>query len=380
MSTCKKCNKSLPDEAIYCCYCGYKIRRERKKTRTANGSGYAFKRGQTWTVRVTTGWKELPDGKKTPIQSYKGGFKSKKEALEYVSILKSPVEEKKPIPTFEELFHEWFKFYTGSRKLAKPTINGYTTTFGHTDSIKSLPIDQITPATIQSILNEDGMSHRMKQLIKSTLGLIFTYAMDEYHLDKSPVRNLYLGENDSEQRPPLTDEELDLIKSHFDDELYAKYVYAMAYLGFRPTEFFNLKKSDFHFEDDTYYLVGGIKSEAGKNRIVTIPLRILAIVQERITIEGTDLIFPRYSYKGGFQVMDETYFSQKVFKPMAKRIGLPEGKVPYSARHTYSNKIKNAAGPERDKADLMGHTDYKFTQKNYQTSTIKERSKITDQL
>lgn len=377
---CKKCNAEIPNDSAFCCYCGYKIHRERKKTRTANGSGYAFKRGQTWTVRVTTGWKELESGKKTPIQSYKGGFKTKREALEYVSVLKNPEVKKKELPTFEKLFHEWYKFYTESRKLAKSTVKGYTTAFGHMDQIKPLPVDQITPATIQGILNEDGMSHRMKELIKSVLKMSFNYAMDEYHLDKSPVRNLYLGENDSEQRPPLTDEELELIKSHFEDELYAKYVYAMAYLGFRPTAFFNLQKTDFHFEDGVYYLVGGIKSEAGKGRIVTIPPKILPIIQERLAVEGTDLIFPRYSYRGGFQVMNESYFSQNVFKPMAKRIKLPEGRVPYSARHTYSNKIKNAAGAERDKADLMGHTDYKFTQKKYQTSTVKERQKITDQL
>ena len=51
---CKKCNAEIPNDSAFCCYCGYKIRRERKKTRTANGSGYAFKRGKTWTVRVTT--------------------------------------------------------------------------------------------------------------------------------------------------------------------------------------------------------------------------------------------------------------------------------------------------------------------------------------
>lgn len=380
MSTCKKCNRNLPDEAIYCCYCGYKIRRERKKTRTANGSGYAFKRGQTWTVRVTTGWKELPDGKKTPVQSYKGGFKSKKEALAYVSILKSPVEEKKPMPTYEELYNEWFKFYTGSRSLAESTTRGYKTGFSHLDSIKPLQIDIITPSVIQSIFNEEGLRHRVKELIKSVLRMTFDYAVDEYGLDKSPVRNVYLGENDSKPRPPLTNEELELIKKHFDDEPYAKYVYAMAYLGFRPTAFFNLKKSDYHFEDNIHYLVGGIKSEAGREREVTIPPKILPIIKERLTVEGTDLIFPRYSRKGVPMLMTDDYFSQHIFRPMADRLGFPKDKVPYSARHSYSNKIKNAAGPERDKADLMGHTDYKFTQKKYQTSTLKERNKITDQL
>ena len=380
MIKCKKCGKALPDDASFCCYCGYKLHRERKKTRTANGTGYIFKRGNTWTVRVTTGWKELDNGKKTPIQSYKGGFKTKKEAQEYASILKNPEIPKKELPTYEKLFDEWNKFYTSSRKLAKSTMKGYSTAFYHMDAIKSLTIDSITPATIQNIFNEKGLSHRLKELIRSVLKMTFDYAINEYGLDRSPVRNIYMGENDSKQRPPLTDEDLELLKAHFDDERYAKYVYAMAYLGFRPTALFTLKKSDFHFEDGAYYLVGGIKTDAGKNRVVTVPPKIIPIIQERLAVEGTELLFPRYSYKGGFQEMNESYFSQKVFKPMIKRIGISEDKVPYSTRHTYSNKIKNASGADRDKADLMGHTDYKFTQKNYQTSSIKDRKKITDQL
>ena len=77
--------------------------------------------------------------------------------------------------------------------------------------------------------------------------------------------------------------------------------------------------------------------------------------------------------------MPTTYFAQSVFNPMMDRMGIKD-RVPYSTRHTYSNKLKDAKGADRDKADLIGHADYDFTKKVYQSSTLKDRKKITDQM
>ena len=64
---------------------------------------------------------------------------------------------------------------------------------------------------------------------------------------------------------------------------------------------------------------------------------------------------------------------------MMKRLGITD-RVPYSTRHTYSNKIKGIEGADRDKADLMGHSSYELTKKVYQTTSIEDRKKITDKL
>lgn len=383
---CPKCSRELPDDASFCCYCGYKLHRDKKKTRTANGTGYVFKRGKTWTVRVTVGWKDLEEGKKTPIQKYKGGFATKAEAIKYVGTLKNPASVVTEMPTYETVYNEWYKHWTTTRKIVENTARGYRTAYSHLGPIKNMRIDKITPAMIQNILNE-ASSHSSRKGIKSVLKLTFEYAMDEYNLKKTPAHNLYLGKNDSKQRPPLTEEELEIIKSHFDDEPYAKYVYCMSYLGFRPTAFLSLKKSDYHDENGVQWLVGGIKTDAGIDRDVTIPKVILPLIKERLAVEGTELLFPRYDrdtngvvISGKYSLMTAAYFSKHVFKPLVKRLNIPDDRVPYSTRHTYANKIKRAQGADRDKADLIGHTDYDFTKKNYQTSTLEERKKITDQL
>lgn len=78
--------------------------------------------------------------------------------------------------------------------------------------------------------------------------------------------------------------------------------------------------------------------------------------------------------------MSDAYFRENVFKPLLNRLGIAEGKVPYGARHTYSDKLKKARGDDKAKAALMGHTDYDFTRKKYQSTDIKDLEKVVKSL
>ena len=70
--------------------------------------------------------------------------------------------------------------------------------------------------------------------------------------------------------------------------------------------------------------------------------------------------------------MTDNYFNKYAFRPLADRLGIPANKVPYSARHTFSDKLKNADGTDKTKAALIGHSDYNFTQKKYQSTDLDE--------
>ena len=192
---------------------------------------------------------------------------------------------------------------------------------------------------------------------------------------------MYVGDDETTHYEPLTEDELLRIEQSGLE--YSDYIVAMCYLGYRPTELWTLKKTDYHADGDTHYLVGGIKTEAGRNRAVTIPPRIQSIIDRRLSAIGTDILFPRVDRDksgefAGYSVMPERYFNRYIWKPMMDRLGIT-GKVPYAARHTYANKMKRATGDEKDKAGLMGHASYETTRKHYQSTTLAEKKAITDQ-
>ncbi len=91
---------------------------------------------------------------------------------------------------------------------------------------------------------------------------------------------------------------------------------------------------------------------------------------------GSDYLFP--NLKTG-EEMNHHYFRKFCLDSLMVKLGI-ENRVPYSCRHTYSNLIKRAPGDAGDKARLMGHTDYSFTQGRYQSSSVEDLERITGQL
>jgi integrase len=58
----------------------------------------------------------------------------------------------------------------------------------------------------------------------------------------------------------------------------------------------------------------------------------------------------------------------------------PASLVPYSCRHTFANLLKNVEGADKDKASLIGHTDYAFTQQRYQSAELENLLGIVNKI
>ena len=382
---CPKCKRMIPDDAVLCCYCGKKLQTETKKsTKRPNGTGNVYRRGTTWTARVVDHYEAVErDGVTAlrPVWKTKGGFKSKKDAINYIPALyaETPHKHEHPVQTFKKNFDTWKATY--EQRVSKSTIGGYTSAFKHFSTLHNVKIDKISASDLQKSIDDCKYGKRIKQLMKITAGLVFKYAIDDQQITTNAAAHLWVGNEETKHYEPLTDKELERIEQSGLE--YSDYVVAMCYLGHRPVELFGFKKEDLHEEGGTYYLLGGAKTAAGKTRAVTIPPKVLPILLKRKDVHGTDLLFPRVQTdKDGNQVYDQMpvdYFSKFIWKSMMAQLGIV-GKVPYSTRHTYANKIKALAGDEKDKAGLMGHASYDITREHYQTTTLREKKAITDQL
>jgi integrase len=356
----------------------------RPKSR-GNGQGTAYKRKgcSSWTASVVVGYRQpnKPGGQMIPVKRTKAGFKKKSDALEYCAVLRAG--KSAPAMTLLETFEEWQEKY--APRVGASTMAGYKAAFQHFEKLHFYKINTINAQDLQDCMDACPAGKRTHQCMKVVAGLVWAYAFDKDLVPKDVTGNLYTGKGQSVQRDPLTDEEVEAIRSAMDGEPYAEYVYALCYLGFRPGEFLKLKKADLHSEDGIFYLVGGSKTEAGKARRVPVPAVILPIIQRRLSVEGTDLLFPQRTTnrKGvftGYKQMSDCYFRESVFKPLMRRLGIAEGKVPYGARHTYSDKLKAADGSDKTKAAIFGHTDYTFTQKKYQSTSIQDIKKVSDSI
>jgi integrase len=232
---------------------------------------------------------------------------------------------------------------------------------------------------------------RTHQNMKVVAGLIWKYAKSKHIVSQVESETLYTGKWKSVKREALTDIEVEKIRQAIGEHRYAEYIFCLCYLGYRPGEMLEIRKDQVIEHKGRLFLVEGKKTDAGRDRTVPVHQKIEQIIRSRLYVPGTDLIFPQYTFAKpskkrpvapftGFKQMSDNYFREMVFKPLCNLLGIAEGKVPYAARHTFSNKLKKAAGEDIDKAALMGHSDYTFTQTKYQTTNLDELAAVVDSI
>jgi len=400
---CQKCKKPSPLEAPFCPYCGRKLSpgKERRRKSRGNGTGCAYwdPVHRYWVAQVVDGYRDLPPfdlenpenrKQKIPIKKTKGGFKRREDALAYCATLK---DQKSQAPelfmTLQEVFNQWDPWY--EPRVDASTMAGYRAAYAYYRKLAETKIRDITAADLQACMDACPRGKRTHQNMKVVAGLIWKYAMDKHIVTQVESANLYTGKGKSIKRDALTDIEVEKIRKAIGSERYAEYIYCLAYLGFRPGELLELRKDQVIEHKGRLFLVEGKKTEAGRGRTVPVHQKIEDIVRARLYVPGTDLIFPQYQFSKvskkhpvplllGFRQMSDNYLRESVFKPICTRLGIAEGKVPYAARHTFSNKLKGAAGTDIDKARLIGHSDYTFTQTKYQTTDLDELKAVMDSI
>ena len=352
-----------------------------------NGQGTAILSAnkKTWIAIYTDGAK-LVDGKYKLNRKKKSGFATKKEALAYC--LNHNNTQSIPY-TLAEVYEQWEQYYNS--RVDNSTMVCYRSAYLHFHDLHNTRMDIITPEDLQACMDACPAGKRTHQNMKCVAGLLWAYAVDHKILDRDITRNLFIGHSESKKRDPLTEEEVLIFKNNIGKIRYCEYIYALCYLGFRPGELLELRKDNLHIEvkdeKKIYYFVAGKKTQAGRNRKVVIPVQILDIVLDRLWIPGTDLLFPQYEFNRKkpydfvrFKQMSDEYLRDSVFKKIAAKYGIDKEKVPYCARHTYADKLDKAAGSDKSKAKLIGHSDYQFTQHQYQSDNIEDLNKVAESL
>lgn len=404
---CKKCSRELPDDAVFCCYCGIRQAAKPRGTKRLNGTGWARKRGRTWTAGLIAGY----DENNKPDTITLGGFSTKSAALEFVPVLKASARLKKEernailrqaamhntvdeslyvvksykkkvaadTTTFKELYDRWQPFY--EPRIDKSTMSGHRAALAYFKDIWNVPFAAISADDLQDCIDACPKSRRTRENMKSLGKRLYEYAIGRKLVTINCADYVYIPKETERRRQALSAAQVEQIRQQIGKYPMADYVYCLCYLGFRPNEMLQLEKDSFRQQDGVDFLVGGFKSAAGTDRAVTIAPQIRDIINRRLAAPG-DLLFPGPE---GEQIDDE-YFREKVFYPLLAHLGIqsipkagePAELVPYSCRHFFSNLLKDAKGADKDKAALMGHSDYETTKRVYQSEDLQAMQRITN--
>lgn len=383
---CIKCQKQLPEGALYCPSCGKKqVSTERSKNKRSNGSGSVYKRKDgSWMCAKVVGYKQTDQGKAQAIRITKGGFRTKKEALEYLPNLKAKpsLKEINLRATFRDVYELWLPTHERKGK-SKSTIACYKAAYKYFWPLWDVPFCDIGIDDLRECLDDCPNGKRTKQNMRTLGTLLYAYAIPRGYVPEKVdlAHYLFVGGDDSEQREAFMPEEIEIIRRSIGLIPYADYIYCQIYLGFRPHEFLSLDIGKYNAAERCF--VGGGKTEAGTDRSVTVSPKIQPIIDRLVAGRSSG---PVFGESDGRTISDKKY-RDKYFAEALRLMGLPlqpvDGKTrkltPHCCRHTFATLMKAVEAPDKDKLELMGHTDVKMLQ-HYQHVSYADLRRITDRI
>lgn len=280
---CRKCQRKVQNDALYCPFCGLSFYPKRNTHKRGNGLGTAIRRGKTWTARVVVAYK-LSEGDpphKQAVYRTKGGFKTKRDALDYCVTLKA--KDFKPKGPAPQLLHYWQTYENGElESLSKSKQTAYKGAWKKLKAIHYRPVDQITVAELRQAVNAVANTYYTVRDCKSVLTHLFDLAGADGWCSKELPSYLVLPKLEEKEREVFTeDEQASLWKLYESGDIRAAIPLLMICTGIMPGEVQNLKVE--HIDLEARKITGvGMKTKVRKASPVYIPDDLLPIMEDLI--------------------------------------------------------------------------------------------------
>ncbi|MBQ8025954.1 MAG: tyrosine-type recombinase/integrase [Oscillospiraceae bacterium] len=376
---CRKCKAEISDDFLFCPICGTKQTAQQKTKSRGNGTGSVYQLpNKTWIAVRVLGYKIGADGKKHKDTVSKSGFKTKREAINYLPQLTQQERKFKSV-TMQTLYDTW----EPTHKTSKSTLNCYRAAWKYFRPVWLLQVAEVDVDDLQSCLDECPKGKRTKENMKALCGLLYKYAIPRHLAGLNLGEYLRTGGGETSEKDALPMDAVEKLQAAIGRVPYADYIVAQCYLGFRPSELLALDAKNYDRKHKAF--VGGAKTEAGKDRTVTISPKIQPIV-DRLTKDK--LSGPVFCDEGGKSMDIKTYRAAfyaaldavGVENPITVVDGVNRRKyTPHSCRHTFATLMKAVDAPDKDKLKLIGHTSTEML-RHYQDVDIESLKKITDAL
>lgn len=278
---CVKCNAEIPDNSIYCFMCGkkqIKAAEQTKRHRRGNGEGSVYKRGAGWQVEIVVG--KRPDG--SPDRRFKAGFKTKKDAIEYIPILKeSGSAPNSKTRTLQYYYDSVWK--TDLSKLSKSKQKAYHAAWGKLQSIAHKHVKSLTIVQLRDLVYEEAPTFYPARDIKALLSKLFALAIADQQLQIDLAHYIALPALNESERECWNDAELKTIWAAYDEgDVVAAYLLLMIYTGMMPGELNACTRSMVNL--DARQIVGaGLKTEVRKATPIVLADFLVPVIEQILT-------------------------------------------------------------------------------------------------
>lgn len=390
---CPECVLQISSKALVCPHCGYPIqpdakprppRRSNRRRRLPNGFGQISEiKGRNlrnpFRAMVTVGKTETgrPICKPLKPESYFPTYNDAYTAL--MEYNKNPYDLG-PAITVRELYEKWTEGYFKTLK-ADASARAIDSAWAYCSAVYDMRVMDIRARHVKGCMeegtaivrgNEQHPSAAMKNKIKSLFNLMLDYALEYEIVDRNYSRTFNLSDEVIKEvtsvkrgHIPFTDEEMERLWSHVDDKRYVDAMLIQCYSGWRPQELGLLKLENVDLENWTFQ--GGMKTEAGTDRVVPIHSRIRPLVLRKY--QEAESLGSKYLFNGAGGRRKNIMFTynryQKGFTQVRDELKLNPDHRPHDGRTHFVTAAKKAGVDEYAIKYIVGHKISDITEKVY---------------
>lgn len=394
LTKCPECELQVSDKAAFCPHCGYPMspdvkpvrprKKSNKRRRLPNGFGQISEiKGRNlrnpFRAMVTVGKTEegRPICKSLKPNAYFPTYNDAYAAL--VEYNRNPYDLS-PSITVKELYDKWSTEHYPKRGASYE--NSMNNAWKYCSEIYDMRAVDVRVRHIKKCMEEgtavlqtgkkNKPSPATQSRIKVLFNLMFDYALEYEIVDKNYSRNFKMAEETRQKLNTIenahisfTDEEMEKLWENVDKVPYVDILLIQCYSGWRPSELMDLKIKDVDL--DNSFFKGGMKTKAGKDRIVPVHSRIRPLLVKRYE-EAEKLESPFiFNYetvnKKKRPFTYKTY--RRVFDKICSDLNLNAEHRPHDGRKHFVTQAKKYAVDEYAIKYMIGHTIADITEKVY---------------
>lgn len=391
---CPECELQVSDKAPTCPHCGYPMQptvkrkpraKNNKRRRLPNGFGQISEiknrnLRNPFRAMVTVGKMEngRPICKPLKPESYFATYNDAYAAL--VEYNKNPYDLDAGI-TVQELYDRWSEDYFASLK-SDGSKRAVTSAWAYCSAVYKMRVIDVRARHVKGCMEEGVAKVRgkeqhpsasMKNKIKSLFNLMLDYAVEYELVDRNYSRTFNLTDETIKEiqtvkkaHIPFTDEEISMLWDHIEDKRFVDAILIQCYSGWRPQELGLIELANIDLENGTFK--GGMKTEAGMDRVVPIHSKIRPLVERKYQEAqaiGSPYLFNCTDGRSGKPTMMTYQRYQHGFAMVRDELKLNPEHRPHDGRKHFVTAAKKAGVDEYAIKYMVGHKISDITEKVY---------------
>lgn len=303
-----------------------------------------------------------------------GYFSKREEAIVALSEYNSsPYDITKETITFEEVYKKWSKEHF--TKVSESSIERYDNAYRkYCKSLYKMRFKDIRLTHLQGVIDDSGMAHPTRSSIKTLFNVLYKFAMKNDIVEKDYAQYVDVGKREGKiNRRPFTQEEIEKLFKHVNDIEYMDTILIMIYTGLRIGELLDIKIENVHL--DERYMIGGLKTDAGRDRVIPINKKIEPFIRKYYE-KNKD---KEYLITNAFgRKMQYSNYRREKWDNIMEKMQFDEVHRPHDCRHTFASLMDDANANKLCIKRIMGHASPDITDSVYTHKTIEQLIEAID--